>query len=76
MADIAAALQSKVVYRPDNNYELGAFFAHAGSTRIQGSIFRDLLWVNFQKPLTAPTPYSPKNSYLSSTHRYQLTTAS
>ena len=56
MADIAAALQSKVVYRPDNNYELGAFFAHAGSTRIQGSIFRDLLWVNFQKPLTAPTP--------------------
>lgn len=27
LADIATALQGKVVYRPDNNYELGAFFA-------------------------------------------------
>ena len=27
MADIAASLQAKVTYRPDNNYDLGAFFS-------------------------------------------------
>jgi hypothetical protein len=27
MADIAANLQARVIYRPDNNYDLGAFFA-------------------------------------------------
>lgn len=31
LADIAAALQGKVVYRPDNNYELGALFSAAES---------------------------------------------
>ncbi|GFM16396.1 MULTISPECIES: ATP-binding protein [Mycobacteriaceae] len=29
MADIVAALQGKVIYRPDNNYELGALFSAA-----------------------------------------------
>jgi recombinational DNA repair ATPase RecF len=31
MADIVAALQAKVIYRPDNNYELGALFSAAKS---------------------------------------------
>ncbi|GBG39354.1 ATP-binding protein [Mycobacterium montefiorense] len=31
MGDIVAALQGKVIYRPDNNYELGSLFAAAKS---------------------------------------------